>query len=311
MAFVPKRYNTGFLAGEQAILARTQNAITNYNVRVVEANTAPGETYWKVIGIHHLLPDENRSNHNVFLEALDENGQRIRPVAWADFTWVGRRPNEVAGPVSLDKPDAEAAGNIALHDGQVVSVWMKGITRDSQDKSDRVENLDIIHPDEPGPSGELWNTIGHHSFYVIFQRTRKAAGATTTTTSPSTTAAPTTAPTTTPATSVTPPPPPVPPQPATPTPPPTPVTPPPMPVPVQTLQNGVISGQLINGQRYTVRLWQGNTLLAEKVVDSNGTFRFEGLRAGVYSVQAVGPVVNSNPVQLDASHPQVVINLAI
>lgn len=293
MAFVPKRYNDGFLARDQATLARTRNAVDNYKIRIVEANAAPGETYWKVIGIHHLLPDENRSNHNVFLEALDEDGRRIRPVAWADFTWVGRRPNEIAGPVPLDKPDAEAAGNIALHDGQVVSVWMKGTSRDAQDKSDRVENLDIIHPDEPGPSGELWNTIGHHSFYVIFQRTRKAADAATMAT-------------TTTITAPTPPPPPTP-VPVTPVP----VTPPPAPVPVQTFQNGVISGQVINGQRYTVRLWQGNTLVAEKAVDSSGAFRFEGLRSGVYSVQAVGPVLNSNPVQLDANHPQVVVNLSI
>lgn len=306
MPFVHKRYNDGFLARDQATLARTQNALNNYKLRIVEATAAPGETYWKVIGIHHLLPDENRSNHNVFLEALDENGQRIRPVAWADFTWVGRRPNEVAGPVPLDKPDAEAAGNIALHDGQVVSVWMRGASRDAQDKSDRVENLDIIHPDEPGPSGEKWNTIGHHSFYVVFQRTRKDAASATTPPPATTTPAPT--PTTPPP--VTPPPPPVITQPTTPTPP-QPVTPPPPPVTPPALQTGVISGQVANGQHYTVRLWQGNILVAEKAVDSNGAFRFEGLRAGVYSVQAVGPVVNSNPVQLDASHPQIVINLAV
>ncbi len=29
------------------------------------------------------------------------------------------------------------------------------------------------HPDEPGPGGELWNSVGHHSFHVVFQRTRQ------------------------------------------------------------------------------------------------------------------------------------------
>jgi hypothetical protein len=38
-----------------------------------------------------------------------------------------------------------------------------------------VENLHTKHADEPGPNGELWNSIGHHSFYAVFQRTRQAA----------------------------------------------------------------------------------------------------------------------------------------
>jgi hypothetical protein len=275
MPFIPKRYNDGFLTREQAILARTQNARDNYRVRVVEAEVAEGETYWKVVGVHHLLPDENRSNHHVYLEALDENGQRIKPVAWADFTWEGRQPGQVAGPVQLDKPDNEAAGNIALHDGQKATVWMKGLTRDARDKSDRVENLDIVHPDEPGPQGELWNTIGHHSFYVIFQRTRKAGA----------TAAPegetggqTTQPEVTDG---------------------------------QASPTRVISGQIINGRRYTVRVLQGSTVVAEQVVDSNGGFRFEGLPDGVYQLEAIGPTLAAGPIRLDAGQPQATNNLAI
>ena len=287
MAFIAKRYNDGFLAKEQAILDRTKNAKDKYKLRIVEADVAEGETYWKVIGVHHLLPDENRSNHHVYLEALDENGQRVRPATWADFTWEGRQSGQVAGPVPLDKPDNEAAGNIALHDGQIVSVWMKGMSREAQDKSDRVENLDIIHPDEPGPSGELWNTIGHHSFYLIFQRTRKAAATTTAATAPAATPA---TPVATAAPAVAP-------------------APPPAPIAAPAPQAGVISGQVINGQRYTVRLWQGSTMVAEQAVDNNGFFRFEGLPNGVYIAQAVGPVVNSNPIQLDANQLQAVINI--
>ncbi|MBI1878255.1 MAG: carboxypeptidase regulatory-like domain-containing protein [Chloroflexi bacterium] len=265
MPFIPKRYNDGFLNREQTILARTQNARDNYGVRVVEADVAEGETYWKVVGVHHLLPDENRSNHHVFLEALDENGQRIKPIAWADFTWEGRQPGQIAGPVQLDKPDNEAAGNIALHDGQKATVWMRGLSRDAQDKSDRVENLDIVHPDEPGPQGELWNTIGHHSFYVVFQRIRKEG---TGTTSPGV-------------------------------------------VSEQVSQNGVINGQIINGRRYTVRILQGSTVVAEQVADSNGAFRFEGLPNGVYQLEAIGPTLAAGPIRLDADQPQATINLAV
>lgn len=266
MSFNHQQYNNGFLTGDQAILARTQNARDNYQVRLVEAEVAEGETYWKVIGIHHLLPDENRGNHHVYLEALDENGQRIRPVAWADFTWEGRRPDEQAGPVQMDKPDNEPAGNIALHDGQKAAVWMRGLNRDGGDKSDRVENLDIVHPDEAGPGGELWNSIGHHSFYIVFQRTLKAGGAA----SPASPGEVTSG---------------------------------------QASQAGVIAGQVSGGQGYTVRLLQGDSVIAEQVTDSSGAFRFEGLAEGMYSVEASGPMLTAGPVLLDAGQSQVTVNL--
>ncbi|MFN8456826.1 MAG: carboxypeptidase-like regulatory domain-containing protein [Anaerolineae bacterium] len=284
MAFVPQTYNTGFVSRNSTIMQRTQIAQTVYKLRIVEANVAEGETYWKVIGVHHLLPDENRSNHNVFLEALDENGQRIKnPIAWAGWTWQGRRDNERADPVPLDKPAGEAAGNIALHDGQIVSVWINGQARDGKDKSDRVENLDIIHPDEPGPSGEKWNTIGHHSFYVVFQRTKKegatSAGGgqgTQTTTSPGG-AGPTTS------------------QPSG---------------GGQVVTRGVVSGQIANGRGYRVRLLQGNTVVAEKATDNNGAFRFDGVPMGVYRLEAVGPTLRLDNINVDASHLQINVNLS-
>ena len=53
-------------------------------------------------------------------------------------------------------------------------MWrLKGLSAGANDKSDRVENLHTAHPDEPLPDGSLLNTLGHHSFYVVFQRTRK------------------------------------------------------------------------------------------------------------------------------------------
>jgi hypothetical protein len=175
MAFDHHQYNTEYLLNARENREPINDAAQRYGARIVAAdNIAEGETYWKVVGVHHLLPRENFSKHNVYIEALDEQGRRIRnPIAWAGWTWVGRQPNQRADPVSLDKPDAEAAGNIAMHFGQVVTVWLKGLSRDANDKSDRVENLHTAHPDEPLPDGSLLNTLGHHSFYVVFQRTRK------------------------------------------------------------------------------------------------------------------------------------------
>lgn len=170
MPFDHQAYNTRYLENAQQGGAPINDAEA-YGVRIVEADVGQDEIYWKVIGIHHLLPQENVGNHNVFLEALDHDGKRVRnPIAWAGWTWEGRRPDERADPVPLDKPDYEAAGNIAMHFSQTVSTWMLGRSRDARDISDAVENLHIRHPDEaPG------STLGHHSFYVVFQETRKQA----------------------------------------------------------------------------------------------------------------------------------------
>jgi len=176
MAFNHHQYNTDYLLNARDNREPINDSAQKFGVRIVEADVADGETYWKVIGVHHLFPRENFSKHNVYLEALDESGRRIRnPISWAGWTWEGRRSHERADPLPLDKPDFESAGNIAMHFGQVVSVWIKGLSRDANDKSDRVENIHTTHPDEPLPDGSLLNTLGHHSFYVVFQRTRKAA----------------------------------------------------------------------------------------------------------------------------------------
>jgi hypothetical protein len=179
MAFNHQQYNTTYLLNARENNEPMNETAQKYGVRIVEADVAEGETYWKVIGVHHLLPRENFSKHNVYVEALDENGRRVsNPIAWAGWTWQGRRSDERADPLPLDKPAFEAAGNVAMHFGQNVSIWIKGLSRDANDKSDRVENLHTAHPDEPLPDGSLLNTLGHHSFYVVFQRTRKAGSMT-------------------------------------------------------------------------------------------------------------------------------------
>lgn len=177
MPLVHQRYNERFVQNAKTA-SEPLTPEAKYAVNVTKADVAEGETYWRLIGVHHLLPDENVSKHNIYIEALDEQGNRIKnPIAWAGWTWEGRRPNERADPVALDKPANETAGDIAIHFGQKASIWIKGLNRDGNDKSDRVENLHTAHADEPLPDGRLLNTIGHHSFYVVFQRTRKSSAA--------------------------------------------------------------------------------------------------------------------------------------
>lgn len=166
MAFDHRSYNSTFLKAPKLITPDPK-----YGVRVVRANPAKGQTYWRVIGVHHLEPLENMSNRNIYMEVLDEKGNRLKdPIIWAGWTWEGIQGHQRADPTPLDKPDNETAGNISVGSNQKVSVWIKGPSRDANDASDRVEGLHTLHPDERLPDGRLFNSLGHHSFYVVFQR---------------------------------------------------------------------------------------------------------------------------------------------
>lgn len=165
-----QRYNRDFLNKIQAT-GQVSNDASDYGVRIAEADVNPGETYWRVIGVHHLTPEENQGKHNAFVEVLDENGERVHdPSLRIGWTWEGRRDDERADPVPLDKPESEPAGNVPIQSGMNLEVWIQG---DGQ--SDHVVNMNTRHPDELGPNGEHWNSFGHHSYYVVFQRTRKAS----------------------------------------------------------------------------------------------------------------------------------------
>lgn len=228
----------------------------DYGVRIVEADVAENETCWRVIGVYHLKPEENRGNHHVYFEVLNEAEQRLTgPHAWAGWTWEGRQPHERADPTPLDKPAHETAGNIPINRaGQIVSVWIKGLSREADEPSDRVENLRTDHPDERAPDGSLGNSIGHHSFYVIFQRTRKGPPA---------------------------------------------------------VADGVISGQVLNGQDYTVRLLREQQVVAEQTVGADFSFRFERLPAGTYQLEAIGPTLRQDGITLDADHKAHTVILSV
>ena len=179
MGFEPQQYNNQYLANRRANQPPINDAADRYGIRIERAQVDVGETYWQVIGVHHLLPLENFSNHHIYLDVLDRNGVRVRqPHAWVGWTWENRSSNEPAPPVPIDKPAAEPGGNISVNRGQMVSVWVKGRTPIGTAISDQVVNIRTTHPDEPLPDGTLHNTWGHHSFYVVFQETVKTSDAT-------------------------------------------------------------------------------------------------------------------------------------
>lgn len=110
---------------------------------------------WRILGIHHLLPDENRGNHNIYVEMLCKQGDRehFRTIHW---TWIGRQLNEPARDVHAgDKPLNELV-DLPLNLGMIVSVWTNG--------SEVAKGLSSNYPDETDG-----NSVGHHSFFVCFE----------------------------------------------------------------------------------------------------------------------------------------------
>ncbi len=163
-----RRYGASFAQTGQVL-----NDASGYGVAVVEAPAAAGAPIWKAIGVHHLTPDENRGQHNAFIDILDENGQPLRdPNLRAGWSWEGRQPGEDAPLQPLDKRLNEPAGNVPLFKGALLEVWIS----DPAAPSDHVTRLSTDHPDEPTPDGDIFNSIGHHSYYVVFQRTPARGG---------------------------------------------------------------------------------------------------------------------------------------
>ncbi len=135
-----------------------------YDVRVETIQAQSNQSYWKVIGVYHLTPDENRDRHNAFVEVLDAAGHRVKDdnlrVGWI---WEGKSDGP-ADPKRLDKPDSEPAADVPIEKNMTVTLWLEGA-----DPSERVAGIHTRHEDEVGPGGGR-NSRFHHSYYIVFQR---------------------------------------------------------------------------------------------------------------------------------------------
>jgi hypothetical protein len=166
MNFRGKTYIEQYLAalpGGQVV----NDAAAKYGVRIREALVADGQLYWRVIGVHHLKSEEGEGTNTVLVEALDEHGNRIREgKVWAANTFEGSNSQEVR---ALDKASTDPMGcDFPMFKHGTYSVWMEGATKDAHEPSDHAEKFHTRHDDEG--SGATW---GHHSFFVVFQRTLK------------------------------------------------------------------------------------------------------------------------------------------
>lgn len=139
------------------------NDAERYGVKIQPTG---GEPAWRVLGVHHLTPEENMGKHNIYVDVLDSNNKRYPPstgigIGW---DWEGRFDTQPAPKKPLDKPDNEPHGNVDIYRGMKIKVWISHTVQ-----SDLVTGLSSDLPDELGPNGEIWNSVGHHSFYILFK----------------------------------------------------------------------------------------------------------------------------------------------
>lgn len=130
------------------------NEAKSYGVYIQPALVGPGEKYWRAVRVRHLPPEENNRRNHIFVDCLDEKGQR------AYNTWLSTGWQSGEDTAIIDKPLDEPGTNIPMWKGQVR--WAE--VKDSI-PSDRVENLHSDHPDEG--AGNLRHA---HSFEIVFQK---------------------------------------------------------------------------------------------------------------------------------------------
>jgi LysM repeat protein len=121
-------------------------------VHIVPAQPSPGERYWRLVSVAWQSPKEAGGRHHIYIELLDENGQRITGeevrVSWAD----GRTLIHTDG----DKPEGEAVafpqyGLLGSYSVDVPSL-----------ASDKISGLGLGTPVYP-------DKADHTCWYLIFQ----------------------------------------------------------------------------------------------------------------------------------------------
>ncbi len=124
--------------------------LDDLGIRIVRAQARKGQTYWRVVRAQFQDPQEGGGRHHIFIEVLDEDGQRIVGQE-VQISW----PDGSATVVTEDKPPPEYAANFPMYgDLGGYSVRLPGL-------SDVVTGLGL-------PGGRM-----HVVYRLVFQRTVK------------------------------------------------------------------------------------------------------------------------------------------
>jgi hypothetical protein len=165
MAFNIEKYNEEFLKklAEHEPIYNDAAGKYSVDIKFLPDIDVPEEStnYWRIIGIHHLTGTENMGNHNVYIDVLDEDARRINGARLVLF-----QPDTTPVFAVVDKPANEPGTNFPLFKADKATVAMLWPEQDPL-PSEQALGLSTAHPDE-----EVGNTLFHHSFYVVFQRSR-------------------------------------------------------------------------------------------------------------------------------------------
>lgn len=130
------------------------NDALKYGVTPAPVPVVAGQSFYQLIGIHHLTGAENHGQHNVFVDVLNEAGKPMRGLRLMIQTNGANR-----GFMMLDKGLNEPGSNTQMHWNDTLSLFVEGLP------SDQVKGLHTRHDDE-----EAGTTRGHHSYYVVWQK---------------------------------------------------------------------------------------------------------------------------------------------
>jgi Carboxypeptidase regulatory-like domain len=143
--------------------------IAHYDASIVRVTPPVGTSYWKIVDAHHLSGQQNKGNHNVYIDMRNADGTR-RNGAHCNLYFDGDKTSLLSNPpravLTIDKPANELGGtNAPMFRGNFYAV------EGADMPSDKATGFSSVHPDEEGG-----NTDGHHSFMVVFQETLAAGG---------------------------------------------------------------------------------------------------------------------------------------
>lgn len=131
-----------------------------------------GDEYIAIIGLFHLAGVENKNNHHLFIDLIDESGNRIYdhyPPLLLYYGWDRMSTDEVSetSPVRIDKPPNEPGGNIGISWKQIIYGF-----HINNMATDRFRGVHIRYEND----GE-GNDRGHHSHYIVLQKRVFQSGA--------------------------------------------------------------------------------------------------------------------------------------
>jgi len=140
-----ERFYQDFLAGKSPSIP------SGFNLKM-HSGIGP----FRVLGIHHLSGEENRGKYHCYVSALNEDGLRMPDAlfhfGYGDYLHVGN-----------ENKQGEAQDAFPMW-GNVGNNYFVSAGLDGTPRGDTVTGLGTQHPD----SIDKGNTIGHHSFFIVF-----------------------------------------------------------------------------------------------------------------------------------------------